>query len=275
MGASASICGANQDVIPKEVEILLSETAIPKNLEQSPLVEVVEKVPMVCVSPRRQTNMLECVPDTPIGSAANVYPYYCPLCMEYFKDILRSTCCGNYVCLPCATSFVQGKHVEVSTKFDGHLLVVILLQVCGVVDLIIDDGFPTVPCPHCATNGLTLRMVDLAQGERVRDYSTKNNPPVAKQLQSIYSPIKVGDSFEALKRKMVPLMNGTSTQEKEDIVEVVPRTLFGENGSEEDGEEVHVSAHAEWSPHTQAMAYVSHVLHTALLNQHATHVETQ
>ena len=75
---------------------------------------VIQLDPSVCITPRRAMNMLQCVPCTPRGNEVNQFPYYCPLCMEYFSDTLRTNCCGNYVCFPCASAYIQSQGLEVS-----------------------------------------------------------------------------------------------------------------------------------------------------------------
>jgi hypothetical protein len=57
--------------------------------------------------------MRSSVPSTPIGAMAQVYKYYCPLCMAHFEDVLTSACCGNYCCLDCALSYLNSRNIPV------------------------------------------------------------------------------------------------------------------------------------------------------------------
>lgn len=139
------------------------------------------------VTPRRMENMLKCVASTPQGDAASRYPYYCPLCMEYYQDVLQSKCCGNYICFPCCATFVGSRGVQADDLNEA-------LATCSEVD--------SLSCPHCGLAGFIPAPVAL-DGE-VRDYSMGVAPAVAP-LRNGASPLRVGDSFENLKRKMVPL----------------------------------------------------------------------
>lgn len=70
------------------------------------------------LSPRRsevhENNLIVGIPETPSSDDKNMapYKYYCPICMNYFKSILKSTCCGNYICLSCCKSYLYSKHME-------------------------------------------------------------------------------------------------------------------------------------------------------------------
>jgi hypothetical protein len=57
----------------------------------------------------------------------------------------------------------------------------------------------TVPCPNCATMGLKLSLVDHLAIVRNYSQSISDIPPPPQSL----SPIRIGDSFDDLKRKMI------------------------------------------------------------------------
>jgi hypothetical protein len=150
------------------------------------------------------------VPYTPTGEEAELYKYYCPLCMLHFQSILKSKCCSNYICLFCTKDYLQTKHViertdNVPSTFIDDLSSNVLLN--------------EINCPHCFTHGFHVSQVHTL--ERVRDYSWRNNhilQGVSKQDYSYAqpSPVRVGESFEDLKRKMIPfraLSNNNSTNE--------------------------------------------------------------
>jgi hypothetical protein len=45
---------------------------------------------------------------TPSGREAEAFPYYCPLCMNYYKGIFESNCCKHLVCYGCLLNYVAG-----------------------------------------------------------------------------------------------------------------------------------------------------------------------
>eukprot|EP01041_Mallomonas_annulata_P001223 gene1223-2377_t len=136
----------------------------------------------ICVTPRRQEALYSCIARTPQGDESNIFKYYCPLCMSFFRDILKSTCCGNYICFPCCFEFLHIRGVQISTVneiFDPALL-------------------KDIRCPNCGTLGFTPCLVALQDG--VRDYFSN---AVSSSKWRDASPIRIGDSFEELKRKMI------------------------------------------------------------------------
>lgn len=44
---------------------------------------------------------------TPIRTSDLKYKYNCPLCLRYFCDILKCSCCSNYICHSCATELLK------------------------------------------------------------------------------------------------------------------------------------------------------------------------
>lgn len=119
------------------------------------------------------------VPYTPNGDEANIYKYYCPLCMQYYKFMWKSQCCANYICLPCTQDYLKAKGV-VNMRLESHKMEHIF-------------------CPHCQTNGFSPIMVD--GQESIRDYHYSCEP-VSSHIMP--SPLRIGESFEDLKRKMIP-----------------------------------------------------------------------
>ena len=65
----------------------------------------------------------------------------------------------------------------------------------------------TLPCPHCNCNGFKPGLVDL-NTRYIRDYTMDKVNPNNARIDTC-SPLKIGDSFDNLKRKMIPL-EGTS-----------------------------------------------------------------
>ena len=60
-------------------------------------------------------------------------------------------------------------------------------------------------CPNCNTTGFTPALI--SHSDIVRDYSDNGGPSsaVVSCLSAAPSPMKIGDSFEDMKRKMIPL----------------------------------------------------------------------
>jgi len=164
----------------------------------------------ISISPSRIQNLNSHIPDTPRGNDVNNYPYYCPLCMEYYKDVLRTHCCGNYVCKPCSTTFVESRGIEVGSVND-----LLMLHSNDMMQSLLS-------CPHCGSDTFKPSLVELTD-MNIRDYSDNTNSNTAPSEQGrsatgvgssttgtgtgtgiagTFSPVKIGDSFEDLKRKM-------------------------------------------------------------------------
>ena len=45
---------------------------------------------------------------TPIGDEKDVFKFYCPLCMLYFKDMYVTGCCKNSICYTCLLGYCRG-----------------------------------------------------------------------------------------------------------------------------------------------------------------------
>jgi hypothetical protein len=174
---------------------------------------------LVMMTPRRSTNATTArtsiqhrenslnmfVPFTPAGDAVNIYRYYCPICMAYYQDILKTNCCGNYVCLRCCKDYLLAQGLEAES-------------VCDIVGNSYLQSV-SIACPHCTTPGFDPKLVLLQ--DDVRDYSTKDPQHEQRQQQlqqqqqdNAQSPVKVGDTFEDLKRKMVPFRTSKASSTK-------------------------------------------------------------
>jgi hypothetical protein len=70
------------------------------------------------VTPRREDALYSKIAYTPAGEQADMYKYYCPLCMSFFQGILKSGCCGNYICSECCVDFLS-KHQHQVTSSDS------------------------------------------------------------------------------------------------------------------------------------------------------------
>ena len=176
-----------------EVEVV----AIPNNSYQ------------ILVSPQKEAALAESVPFTPRDPiSANTFKYYCPLCMEFYKSILKSnTCCGNYICLGCCIDYLGSRNLPASC--------------CNDI-LNAQTSLRGIPCPSCSTIGFSPALV--LNEEAVRDYhfsdagsSTKRKPLGISNTNINRSPVRIGDSFEELKRKMIPFQVQVAQQDDDDL----------------------------------------------------------
>ena len=115
-------------------------------------------------TPQRTACASLSIDHTPQGLEIEQFKYFCPLCMLYFRDVLTTSCCSNYVCYGCALQCVRGKHgVGASaTSIPARLSA-------------------DQECMHCRTSGLKLAY---AQSEDlVRSYD--DSPNTKKLLMRI------------------------------------------------------------------------------------------
>lgn len=125
----------------------------------------------IVITPRREEALRSSVPFTPCGSEAHRYCYYCPLCMEFFESILKTKCCGNYICLRCTLEYLNAKG----------------LLADSVKEVVGNNLLKTVCCPHCFTIGFDPQLVE--SEELVRDYSKGiqlTNTAILSALTNIY-----------------------------------------------------------------------------------------
>ena len=186
------------------VDTVVTGAALPSLLPSTLVVDTGRpQMPTVLlVSPRQEAYLKSSVPFTPKSSMdAHTFRYYCPLCMEYFEGIFKSKCCGNYTCLGCTVDYLGAKGLGAETAN----------EILGK-----SDALKHIPCPHCFTSGFIPLIVNAE--EEIRDYkgtATKSkltiSPGAATSSGGIafgdgrsQTPLKVGDTFEDLKRKMIP-----------------------------------------------------------------------
>ena len=107
-----------------------------------------------------------CVAATPNGKDKEkaAFRFYCPICMMHFKEIYKSACCSNYVCVPCALSHIEQR---LSLPFTPARLPI--------------GPITAVCCPSCNTENVSFLPVqlDTANGEKPRNYSES---PLTKDL---------------------------------------------------------------------------------------------
>ena len=210
------------------------------------------------VTPRRESNMMSSIAYTPTAEVENVYPFYCPLCMEHFADILFTPkCCRNHICVRCLKDYCATQGLEMVEGYSVNDVLFMLHQAGGKANQSMscpqcmvspylpekvamsesrvpysiksyrDETMPVnvapLPTPTPAkkvedgddpttyTEGIALNQENNGQnvgsGEKKKKESTPER--VSKQdegnnleIETEYSPVRVGDSFEDLKRKM-------------------------------------------------------------------------
>ena len=150
--------------------------------EAPPEARAVEPAPAVRVPPialGEREAYEEGMETTPKSAAKREYAYFCPICMRHFRAVYETQCCRNYVCRGCARDFV-GRHERLAAKAHLH---------DG------EDGLGPLRCPACNVEKFAL----VAATGPVRSYDDDDGVPVA----SLDSPVRIGDSYETLRRKML------------------------------------------------------------------------
>jgi len=125
------------------------------------------------------------------------YKYYCPLCFLWRKDhtvILKSICCGHNICVDCTMEYLKSKGLETNSKSD-------------IISPSSQPYLEHVACPNCNSTGFQPKTI--RADERTRNYFPVTPTPSVPNAtctegipEALASPVKVGDNFEALKRKM-------------------------------------------------------------------------
>jgi hypothetical protein len=59
-------------------------------------------------------NLADCTPwSKDCSELKSLYKFYCPICMQYYKNILELDCCKNYICNHCINDyFIKQKNEE-------------------------------------------------------------------------------------------------------------------------------------------------------------------
>lgn len=142
--------------------------------------------------------------ETPSGSVACEYKFFCPLCMVFYRDIFETPCCGGYMCGFCHAEFLisQTKRVGAvrppAEKPAGDAPHGEKCIPCGL------------PCPHCNVESRGIAMRKLTQRDTVTSRHAFSDSPrtlaaMAKASvsnQPPQSPLRIGDDFAAMARKL-------------------------------------------------------------------------
>ena len=139
---------------------------------------------------------------TPVGKQAEEFKFFCPLCMMFYRTMREMPCCQQYICSYCLVEFLQTKQSTCSPRTaDG-----------GMTDEVLPRG---VACPHCASigTGQPLRLLDSHNTEEARSYldspgTTADLIRSASGDEATQSPLRVGDDFQTMARKMLPFEVG-------------------------------------------------------------------
>ena len=159
----------------------------------------------------------EGIAETPIGKAADEYKYYCPICMMFFRSICELPCCKQSTCAFCFAEYAQKqqpKHssaIAAAAAYAAPAAAPAAAGVKGGVALVLQAG---MACPQCAVvpkRPLDLRVVEGFDEQRV---AYLDSPQTRAQMERISkshnqhlgkaSPLKVGDDFNTMARKMLP-----------------------------------------------------------------------
>mmetsp|Transcript_45697 Transcript_45697/g.74536 ORF Transcript_45697/g.74536 Transcript_45697/m.74536 type:complete len:338 (+) Transcript_45697:542-1555(+) len=112
--------------------------------------------------------------------------YFCPVCFLYYDSVYKTKCCSNYICEDCALSFIKGKGALPESAEE-----------------VPSGPIPSIECPYCTA--FDLHCILVQPGEQTRRY--EDSPMITSQMKPsrapLASPLKIGDSFEALKAKLI------------------------------------------------------------------------
>jgi hypothetical protein len=145
---------------------------------------------------------------TPVGEDAAIYCYYCPLCMQYYKDMMKSMCCGHHICNTCCKDYLKGKGVSMKTFLNKSFT---------------GNSWSTIVCPNCSTVGFSAKEVEANESHRdyartpLQEMSSRSARRRLVQGHGDNSPLRAGDDFETLKRKMVPFQLNTTDSATTDM----------------------------------------------------------
>ena len=151
--------------------------------------------------------------DTPVGTQAEVYKFYCPLCMMFYRSVLELPCCNQSTCAHCFGEYVTKKAPQLVRYTERG----VAERAAGVASAerwgtasshCIPAG---VSCPQCNVMHTKVSApLKLIEGAMETQISYVESPSTKAHLQRITSgdelssPLKPGDDARAMVRKMVP-----------------------------------------------------------------------
>ena len=193
-----------------------SLTVIPP--EESVLGDSLPVIPpeesMPCVDKRlRGASLSDILKHEPVSEATDEYKYFCPLCMLFYRALLEVPCCREHICADCLVQFCASKGAQVGQELQTQIA--LPHSHPDLESDLVPWTFPAkVPCPHCSSThnrGRALRT--LLEDDVARRYG--DSPATAAHLAALQrqrekelrssSPLRPGDSFGTMARKMLPL----------------------------------------------------------------------
>jgi hypothetical protein len=148
----------------------------------------------------------ETATSTPLSSQHSEF-LTCTLCFSYYKRVYVTGCCSNTICRSCVLEYA-GVEELTQTK----------LEIC---------------CPHCMSEPLELDICRSASDSRYRGHT--ESP--AAQPATIGTPVRIGDTFEELRRKMVRLDFSNVAEEDDEEGQPSPQSLFSDEDHDEQKED--------------------------------------
>jgi hypothetical protein len=157
--------------------------------------------------------------ETPAGAQANEFKFFCPLCMMYFREILETTCCTEYICGFCHAEFVVSQAKMKPGSAAGPAAGRLAAGAAGETALderCIPKG---LACPHCAAESAGKPMRQLRRGDVARSYtdSPQTQAAMAQRASAAMpppkSPLRVGDDFTAMTRKLKWMDDGAECRD--------------------------------------------------------------
>lgn len=139
--------------------------------------------------------------DTPNGKDRAVFKYFCPMCFLHYKEHKRmlrcSQCCSHTICVSCAGDYLQTKGLPAAKVTTASQITSISHQV-----------LTSIACPNCASAGFFPECI--ADSESVYSYfaspakrSSIGPASPCPAALTYNSPLRAGDDYESLKRKMI------------------------------------------------------------------------
>ena len=164
--------------------------------------------------------------ETPVGKAADEYKYYCPICMMFFRSILELPCCRQSTCAFCFSEYLQrqlnGKDSPSAETTDAINAAAAAAPAAAsggktgraaAARLVLPAG---TACPQCCVACKAEQALRVVEGfeevqvkyiespqTRAQMERKKAQHPPADEMEA-KSPLKVGDDFNAMARKMLP-----------------------------------------------------------------------
>lgn len=102
MGTTACFHEKNSHITPTSVLlfIFLFQTFRDHSYSTPSAINVTKDTPNI------SSSYYSRIEQTPMSKEKEIYKYFCPLCFCYYKDILKVSCCKNYICYNCSKEWL-------------------------------------------------------------------------------------------------------------------------------------------------------------------------